>query len=94
MTAEPALIPMTALGARIRRSGDSLLVGTDTENVLELDETAAFIWRQVDGTRSVERIGARVAEEYDIDLETAVRDVTELLGQLAEFGVVSLEPPG
>jgi len=44
-------------------------------SVYTLNETGAFIWELINGKRSVEEIINVVTTEYEIDYETASKDV-------------------
>ncbi len=61
----------------------------DVDSIYTLNEIAAFIWESIDGKLSIENICTRLVEEFDVDIETATRDVLELLRQLKDLGVVS-----
>jgi hypothetical protein len=83
-----AAVPCVPLNVRLRRqSGRYLAVGY--EHTLELSDTAAFIWQQVDGRRSVAAIAELVSDEYAVDTATALADVRELLDDLAAHGLIS-----
>ena len=82
-------VPRRRLDARVRAARGTLLVAGAGE-ALELDEVAAFMWKQIDGTRTVAEIADAVAGAYDVDAGTARDDVAELLGELVEVGVVEL----
>lgn len=85
----PDTVPARTLDARIRNYGGSLMVG-GPRSVLQLDEAAGFIWRRIDGRRSVLAIAELLAVEYGVDVETATGDVADLVGQFAGCGVVTL----
>lgn len=57
--------------------------------MIHLTGTAAFIWEQVDRADSLEAIIQRLQEVYDVDEETARRDVYGFLGELYKRGMVS-----
>ena len=78
---EPDAVPSRRLDARIRNVGGTLLVGGPRE-VLELTETAAFVWNRIDGDRTIRDLGAALASEYDVPVETATEDVAELVEEL------------
>lgn len=87
MSLSPTTVPALPLSVRMRNYRGKVLVG-GYQHVMELSETASFIWRQIDGVRTVADIGATVAREYGIDEETATADVTELLANLAANDLV------
>ena len=61
----------------------------DVDSIYTLNEVAAFIWGNLGGNISVDNICTRLVEEFDVDRETATRDVLELLGRLKALGLVT-----
>ncbi|MEU0335438.1 PqqD family protein [Streptomyces sp. NPDC006193] len=61
--------------------------------VLELSDTAAFIFRQIDGVRTLEEISTVVASHYDAELEEVQEDVRDLLTELLVNEVVTVVTP-
>ena len=84
-----AAVPVRRLDARVRKVGDTLVVGR-AEDVFELDEVAAFVWRQIDGERTVADLGAVLAVEYDIDAAEAAGDVADMLEPLVAHGLITM----
>jgi hypothetical protein len=54
----------------------------------ELDEVATFLWRELARPRSVEHLSRALCEEYDVEPETAEKDVRAFLALLREKGLV------
>lgn len=48
-----------------------------------LDDVGAVIWQGIERGASVGEIAAALVTSYDVSLDDAFRDVTELVGQLA-----------
>lgn len=68
-------------------AGEKILIPTGTASqklngMIRLTDTAAFIWEQVDTAENLAEITARVCREFDIDEETAARDVHGFLYEL------------
>lgn len=68
-------------------AGELVLIPTGAASqklngMIRLTETAAFIWKQVETAADLEEIAARLREEFDIDEETARRDVHGFLYEL------------
>jgi hypothetical protein len=82
-------VPRRSLTARVRNVRDRIMVA-GADQPLELSETATFLWRSIDGRRSVGDLAAALCAEYDIDRDTAVADVVELVDVLNRAGVVEL----
>ncbi|MBT2363968.1 PqqD family protein [Streptomyces sp. ISL-10] len=57
------------------------------DEALLLSDSAEFIYRSVDGHRTVADIADEVAAEYGIDRAETLGDVTEFLVDLAANGV-------
>jgi coenzyme PQQ synthesis protein D (PqqD) len=86
-------VPRRRLDSRVRTMrGKTLVAGA--RQALELDETATFIWRRLDGSSTVGQIAEAVVAEYDVDRQTALADVVELVCDLVECEVVELVPSG
>lgn len=85
----PDAVPARRLDARVRNVGGTILVAGPRE-VLELTETAAFVWNRIDGQRTIEALGRELANEYDVELETATEDVAELLDELLANDLVDV----
>lgn len=49
---------------------------------INLTETGAFIWKQVDVSENLKEIAEKMMEEYEVDEETAMRDVVGFITQL------------
>jgi len=61
----------------------------DMNSVYTLNETGAFIWEQIDGKRTVSEIIELLTEEYEIDNETASKDVLDFVKNMNEYLIVN-----
>ena len=60
----------------------------DMTQVYSLNETAAWLWQQMEGKEfSVADLVAVLREEYEVDEETATADLTELTRQWIAAGL-------
>jgi Coenzyme PQQ synthesis protein D (PqqD) len=84
-------VPRRRLDARIRNTRGVVIVA-GPQQALELSDVALSVWRHIDGIRTVADIGRELAREFEIDEDTAVADVTELLTDLASARVVTVGP--
>ena len=57
----------------------------DMDSVYTLNETGAFIWEQIDGKRTIKELIAAMINEYDIDEETAMKDVFSFIENLSKY---------
>ena len=56
--------------------------------LITLNESAAFLWRSVEGKDfDAETLAGLLVEEYGIDLELASKDAAKILAQWVEIGL-------
>jgi len=60
----------------------------DMNSVYTLNKTGAFIWEQIDGKKTIENIIGLVTKEYDIDNNSASKDVFDFIGNMKEFLII------
>jgi hypothetical protein len=60
----------------------------DMNSVFTLNETGAFIWEQINGKRDIEEIIAALTTEYDIDIESASKDVFTFIDNMSKYLIV------
>lgn len=83
--ARPMLNPLLAW----REIENSVVIISPEDSVVhELNDTASFIWKQFNGKDTLEKIAARLVEEYEIDTETALADIERLATALGEKGLL------
>jgi pyrroloquinoline quinone biosynthesis protein D len=58
------------------------------ERVLTPDQTAVAVLQLCDGTRTVEEIAAKLAEEYSAPADVIGKDVVDMLQDLADKGYI------
>ena len=61
----------------------------DFGGALNLNDTAALIYEQLEAGKTVEEAADALMEAYDVTRETALADVQETIGSLREAGVVA-----
>lgn len=77
-------------------AGQAILVNVDAScvdfnNMLSLSETAAWLWEKAagcDGEFDEPTLVRWLTEEFDVDEETAARDVAEMVSQWHQYGLV------
>ena len=57
----------------------------ELDNVYSLNETAAYIWEQIDGDKDLEAIRACLVEEFDVDEQRAEQDLMRCIAQFEEM---------
>lgn len=84
-------MPERGLQVQVRKvAGRVLVAGPDGSASVELSDTAALVWRAIDGRRTVREIGVLLAAEYDVDDAEAVQDVLDMVIDLAGLGLLSV----
>lgn len=74
-------------------AGDCILVPVgktvyENNGLFALNELAAFIWDRLPEAENADAIVSAVLDEYEIDRESAERDVDEFLAKLRDFGII------
>ncbi len=75
--------------------GEHIIIGTGVENidfskVISLNESAAWLWREVEGKDfTPETLAALLMQQYDVDEATALADATALSAQWVRVGIVT-----
>ena len=65
------------------------LEAADANKMISMNETAAFLWKAMEGKDfDVKTLAQLLANEYDIDLEIAEKDVTSLLETLEKANIL------
>ncbi|MFY9532325.1 MAG: PqqD family protein [Candidatus Acidiferrales bacterium] len=62
--------------------GEVVIISPEDSLVHELNATASFLWKQLNGRRSVKELAGMLAREFEVDLETARADISELMSFL------------
>lgn len=64
----------------------------DFGKLLSLNETAAWLWQEAErqGSFTEQSLAEALCQEYDVSKEDALRDVTELIANWKESGVIEL----
>lgn len=74
-------------------AGENILVATGEaaqifNGMITLNDVASFIWKNIDECKIVDKLIASILDEFDIDKETAKRDVENFTTQLIRIGMV------
>jgi Coenzyme PQQ synthesis protein D (PqqD) len=79
--------PRPDLKARVV-DGETVLLDRAGGRVHQLNATATFVWSKLDGAASAEEVAAAVAEAFEVEPQTAVRDVNALLDQFRTLNLL------
>ena len=74
-------------------AGENILVATGEaaqifNGMITLNEVASFIWKNIDECKTVDKLIASILEKFDIDEETARKDVESFTTELIRMGMV------
>lgn len=78
----------------LRKIADENILVPGADTVLDLNglfvltETGAFIWSLLPNVKTECEIVEKMLEEYDVDRETAEKDVAEFLDRIRGFGII------
>ncbi|MCI5138591.1 MAG: PqqD family protein, partial [Candidatus Electrothrix sp. AR1] len=59
------------------------------DNLFSLNETGAFVWEGLDGSRSLAEIAGQLEKLYDADPAVIEADVMEIIAALSASGLVA-----
>jgi hypothetical protein len=68
--------------------GQAVVVVPSRREMHELDETATFLWRELERARSVAELVEAVCGEFDVEPDRAEKDVRGFIVRLEEKGLV------
>ena len=71
--------------------GESVLLGLRSQKYFGLDEVGTRMWNVLTSSPSVESAYETLLEEYDVEPETLRQDLYDLIGKLAEQGLVEVQ---
>ena len=74
--------------------GENLLVPIgaqvmDTNGIITLNETAAFLWEHLEAERSEEELAAALVGRFEVDEASAAADVGTFIAELQENGLLA-----
>mgnify|MGYP001598327149 CR=1 FL=1 len=68
--------------------GKALVITPQKSSVHELNPTATFVWKKIDGATSVRTIIESLCEDFDVTSEQATTDVVGLISEMKEKGLL------
>lgn len=71
--------------------GDAVMLDLGSERYYGLDEVGARIWQLLEVHHDVETVVAQMLAEYEVDEEELRSDLAQLINDLAEAGLVTIE---
>lgn len=76
--------------------GEHVLMSTgeanvDFTNVINFNDTSLFIWRKMEeGNQTIDSLTDAITAEYEIDEETARKDIEDFVNRLTELKVINI----
>ena len=75
-------------------AGDVILVpvgkdAIDMNGLINLNDIGAFLWEHIPQAEDENRLVQLLLEEYEVDAETAAKDVREFMDKLTTIGIVA-----
>lgn len=85
--------PRRRSSVRARAIEDETVILDRQRNLVhELNETASYVWQRCDGEHSVAAIARDLVQAFDVEPETAKKDVAHVVQELDEVGLVDISP--
>ena len=72
-------------------SGETVLLDLESENYFGLDEVGTRIWQLIKETNELQSIFDTLLEEYNVSEQRLQLDLTTLLTEIEDLGLVKLE---
>lgn len=72
---------------------EAVLVNVKKDEVIHMDPVGTFIWSKMDGRYSMSEIADAVVKEFEVNLETALRDALDFARRLLEQGAAEVVEP-
>lgn len=70
--------------------GEMMIMSGRDSSLFSLNETASALWQAADGVTPVDQIALAICRDFEVDAETALRDLQEVAEALAGYGIVLL----
>ncbi|HEY3103919.1 MAG TPA: PqqD family protein [Pyrinomonadaceae bacterium] len=67
---------------------EGILVDLNTKKYYQLNETAMLIWKSLEEEMATDEIAARLVASYEVTHEDALKNVEQLLNELASYKLV------
>ncbi|NVM05006.1 MAG: PqqD family protein [Candidatus Helarchaeota archaeon] len=72
----------------IARTKGAVVVDYDTSKFFEANETGALLLKKLRKDTTIEALVDIIYEEFEVDKETALKDVKEFVSKLEKFGLI------
>ncbi|MBP7055779.1 MAG: PqqD family protein [Candidatus Omnitrophica bacterium] len=68
--------------------GDILAVNPRNNMIYPIEDVAARIWELIDGVKTCQAIADALTSEFDVDKDTAGKDIRSFIEELAGAGLI------
>ena len=97
MLTDEVLVRSESVVARVVGGGKLIVpvrakVG-DLASIYSLNRTGTLIWKLLASPKSVAKLAAAVAQEYEVELAQAENDVTSFVNEMKVVGLVEVPSP-
>ena len=79
---------MEEKGSYIARTEGAVVVDYDTSKFFEANETGSLLLKNLKKDTTIEALVDVIYEEFEVDKETALKDVKEFVSKLEKFGLM------
>ena len=86
-----ARVSRTPAQASCDLGGEAVLLNLETGQYYGLDPVGARIWELLRSPHSVQSLQAAILEEYEVDSETCLRDLSSIIAALHRAGLVEVQ---
>lgn len=70
--------------------GEAVVVTPADSRMHTMNEVGTWLWTHADGSRSVDQLAEALVEDFEVDLETARRDLVAFVEDLEQKGILVL----
>lgn len=78
--------PIRAIGIPWQEFGEGLVVlQTPKALIHEFNSTAAWIWQNCDGTKSIQELSEGLCQKFEISKDEAINDVREFVFEMSKM---------
>jgi hypothetical protein len=91
LNAEGSIVPTRRMEVRVRKYRGRLFIAC-RDRAFELNGPAEFIFKQIDGTSTLQQIAHRIADRYQVKVAEAMADSHEFLTRLSAAGIIRISP--
>ena len=88
---EKTIIRPTADAVSCELAGETVILEMASGRYFALDAIGTRVWQLLQSVSMAESLCERLMEEYEVDAATCRRDMSILLNQMAENGLITIE---